>query len=198
MQAEGKVDPFVELVLQDPTREEQEDQRQLSTCIPNEPSPRWGDKFDFIDVSPSSSLLVTVWDKKGSLESFLSFKALKGGTVISYASRMIGSDPHLMGYLPRESSAWVRPCRSLTSMMGSDQGQWHLSSEVWGRTGTLGSSPARLAQVTGGTSSRHGLMQRHAAEHGDSQTRGRVLGSPIRDPACGGRSDSQACCTRAR
>ena len=78
MQAEGKVDPFVELVLQDPTREEEEDQRQLSTCIPNEPSPRWGDKFDFIDVSPSSSLLVTVWDKKGTLESFLSFKALKG------------------------------------------------------------------------------------------------------------------------
>ena len=84
VQAEGKVDPFVELVLQDPTRELEEDQRQLSTCIPNEPSPRWGDKFDFIDVSPASSLLVTVWDKKGTLESFLSFKALKGGPGLNY------------------------------------------------------------------------------------------------------------------
>ena len=72
------MDPFVELVIQDPTREHEEDQRQISTCVPNEPSPRWGDKFDFIDVSPSSSLLVTVWDKKGTLESFMSFKALKG------------------------------------------------------------------------------------------------------------------------
>ena len=46
--------------MQDPTREEEPDQRQLSTCIANEPNPRWGDKFDFIDVSPTSTLLVQV------------------------------------------------------------------------------------------------------------------------------------------
>ena len=60
LQATGKVDPWVEFTMQDPTREDEPDQRQLSTCIANEPSPRWGDKFDFIDVSPQSTLLVQV------------------------------------------------------------------------------------------------------------------------------------------
>ena len=65
MQATGKVDPWVEFTMQDPTREGEPDQLQLSTCIPNEPNPRWGDKFDFIDVSPTSTLVVQVLHARG-------------------------------------------------------------------------------------------------------------------------------------
>jgi len=65
--ADGQVDPFVELSLFDPATAEVK--KQWSATWNNEPNPKWGEKFDFVNISATSLLTVTVWDKKGMLES---------------------------------------------------------------------------------------------------------------------------------
>ena len=40
-----------------------------STVVPNDNSPRWGDKFDFVMINAHSTLVVTVNDKPGFLGS---------------------------------------------------------------------------------------------------------------------------------
>ena len=77
-QAHGTVDAFVEFVLQDPTREKEE--RQKSKVVPNEPDPRWGDKFDFVMADANSILHVNVYDQKGSMENLVSLKTLAGAS----------------------------------------------------------------------------------------------------------------------
>ncbi|KAK9787262.1 hypothetical protein WJX73_001203 [Symbiochloris irregularis] len=76
LEAHGTVDAFVAFRLQDPTKEKED--RHVSRVIPNEPNPRWGDKFDFVLVDSSSVLHLNVYDKKGGLESLLSLKTLTG------------------------------------------------------------------------------------------------------------------------
>lgn len=65
--ADGQVDPFVELSLFDPATGTSK--KQTSATWNNEPNPKWGEKFDFVNISATSVLTVTVWDKKGVLES---------------------------------------------------------------------------------------------------------------------------------
>lgn len=65
--ADGQVDPFVELSLFDPATGGSK--KQTSATWNNEPNPKWGEKFDFVNISATSVLTVTVWDKKGMLES---------------------------------------------------------------------------------------------------------------------------------
>lgn len=65
--ADGQVDPFVELSLYDPATGTSK--KQWSATWNNEPNPKWGEKFDFVNISATSVLTVTVWDKKGVLES---------------------------------------------------------------------------------------------------------------------------------
>jgi hypothetical protein len=57
----------VELSLFDPATAEVK--KQWSATWNNEPNPKWGEKFDFVNISATSLLTVTVWDKKGMLES---------------------------------------------------------------------------------------------------------------------------------
>jgi hypothetical protein len=73
---EDEVDPFIELVLNDPTKPKPD--VQTSAVVMNESNPRWGDKYDFINVSAASSLTVVVWDKESFLSSLLSLKTLVG------------------------------------------------------------------------------------------------------------------------
>lgn len=65
--ADGQVDPYVELSLFDPATGGSK--KQTSATWNNEPNPKWGEKFDFVNISATSVLTVTVWDKKGVLES---------------------------------------------------------------------------------------------------------------------------------
>lgn len=61
--AEGQVDPFVRLELDDPVVANNE--IHSSPIIMNEPSPRWNVKYDYIMVSATSTLTATVYDKQG-------------------------------------------------------------------------------------------------------------------------------------
>jgi len=85
--ATGQVDPFVELSLLDPATGVP--QKQWSATWNNEPNPRWGEKFDFVNVSATSILTVNVWDKKGIMEA--AFAALKGLTLKRVMTEKIGS-----------------------------------------------------------------------------------------------------------
>lgn len=72
----GDVDPFVEFILYDPVT--RDSQKQESSKLPNEPNPKWGEKFDFVMVSAPSILTVNVWDTLNWLEGRLSVKGLTG------------------------------------------------------------------------------------------------------------------------
>ena len=85
--ATGQVDPFVELSLLDPAIGVP--QKQWSATWNNEPNPRWGEKFDFVNVSATSILTINVWDKKGLMEA--AFAALKGLTLKRVMTEKIGS-----------------------------------------------------------------------------------------------------------
>lgn len=50
----GDVDPYVELLLFDPATKETK--KQQTSQLQNEPSPKWGEKFDFPMVSAPSIL----------------------------------------------------------------------------------------------------------------------------------------------
>ena len=67
--ADGQVDPFVELSLYDPALGSSK--KQWSATWNNEPNPKWGEKFDFVNISATSVLTVTVWDKKNVFESLV-------------------------------------------------------------------------------------------------------------------------------
>lgn len=84
--ADGQVDPFVELSLFDPATAEVK--KQWSATWNNEPNPKWGEKFDFVNISATSLLTVTVWDKKGMLESVVT--AVKGFSVKRSMTEKIG------------------------------------------------------------------------------------------------------------
>lgn len=84
--ADGQVDPFVELALFDPATAEVK--KQWSATWNNEPNPKWGEKFDFVNISATSLLTVTVWDKKGMLESVAT--AVKGLTLKRSMTEKIG------------------------------------------------------------------------------------------------------------
>ncbi|KAK9809105.1 hypothetical protein WJX72_009433 [[Myrmecia] bisecta] len=71
------VDAFVELRLDDPAREKPEVQH--TTTIMNEDNPRWGEKFDFVSISATSKLYITVFDKQGLFEGFSTIKSLAHG-----------------------------------------------------------------------------------------------------------------------
>lgn len=51
-----------------------------STVVPNDNSPRWGDKFDFVMINAHSTLVVTVNDKPGFLGSMFG-KSAKDNSV---------------------------------------------------------------------------------------------------------------------
>ncbi len=70
------VDPFVELKLYDPARNDSE--VQTSSHLVNEPNPKWGEKFDFLMKSATSVLTVDVWDTLGWMEGRFSLKGLTG------------------------------------------------------------------------------------------------------------------------
>lgn len=72
----GDVDPYVEVALYDPARNETE--RQETSKQVNEPDPKFGEKFDFIMASATSALNVTVYDTLGWMEGRLSLKGLTG------------------------------------------------------------------------------------------------------------------------
>lgn len=72
----GDVDPYVEVALYDPARNETE--RQETSKQVNEPDPKFGDKFDFIMASATSVLNITVYDTLGWMEGRLSLKGLTG------------------------------------------------------------------------------------------------------------------------
>ena len=75
-----ELDTFVELELHDPEKADVESQR--SSVIMNEDNPRWGEKFDFVMVSATSALDLTVYDKQGFFDNLLSVKALTGNLSI--------------------------------------------------------------------------------------------------------------------
>ena len=81
-----ELDTFVELELHDPDKADVELQR--TSVIMNEESPRWGEKFDFVMVSATSTLDLTVYDKQGFFDNLLSVKALTGNL-----SNQAGQDP---------------------------------------------------------------------------------------------------------
>ena len=66
----------MELELHDPEKDDVELQR--SSVMMNEENPRWGEKFDFVMVSATSTLELTVYDKQGFFDNLLSVKALTG------------------------------------------------------------------------------------------------------------------------
>ena len=72
----GDVDPYVEVALYDPAKNETE--RQETSKQVNEPDPKFGDKFDFIMASATSVLNITVYDTLGWMEGRLSLKGLTG------------------------------------------------------------------------------------------------------------------------
>lgn len=100
-QAHGTVDAFVEFILLDPTKD---DEKQISSVIPNEPDPRWGQKFDFVMADANSNLLITVFDKKGGMESLVSLKTLAGE--LAPRCTIVHQEPLLEGQLPHETAAW--------------------------------------------------------------------------------------------
>lgn len=48
----------MELTLNDPATKRVE--TQLSSTFENEPNPKWGEKFDFVNISPMSILTLKV------------------------------------------------------------------------------------------------------------------------------------------
>ncbi|DBA90530.1 TPA: hypothetical protein ACH3X1_003782 [Trebouxia sp. C0004] len=75
--AEGQVDPFVELELDDPVVANNE--IHTSPIIMNEPSPRWNVKYDYIMISATSTVTATVYDKQGFFDGIMSLpKTLLG------------------------------------------------------------------------------------------------------------------------
>lgn len=75
--AEGQVDPFVELELDDPVVPNNE--IHTSPIIMNEPSPRWNVKYDYIMISATSTVTATVYDKQGFFDGIMSLpKTLLG------------------------------------------------------------------------------------------------------------------------
>lgn len=73
------MDPYVELLLYDPARNDAE--RQESSHLVNEPNPKWDEKFDFVMCSAPSVLTVNVYDSLGWLEGRLSLKGLTGASL---------------------------------------------------------------------------------------------------------------------
>lgn len=63
----NEVDPYVRLTLFDPERGGTESFR--TTVQVNDATPRWNEKFDFIDIPASSYLTATIYDKASMLQS---------------------------------------------------------------------------------------------------------------------------------
>eukprot|EP00803_Ostreobium_quekettii_P010414 evm.model.scf_2737EXC.1 EVM.evm.TU.scf_2737EXC.1 scf_2737EXC:263-9582(+) len=68
-------DTYVHFSLHDKVTHKVAERR--STVVPNDSSPRWGDKFDFVMINAHSDLVITVIDKAGLLESVVSLKIAK-------------------------------------------------------------------------------------------------------------------------
>ncbi|CAD7700524.1 unnamed protein product [Ostreobium quekettii] len=66
---------YVHFSLHDKVTHKVTDQR--STIVPNDSSPRWGDKFDFVMINAHSDLVITVIEQTGFLESVVSLKIAK-------------------------------------------------------------------------------------------------------------------------
>ncbi len=71
----GQVDAYIRMTLYDPSTGNTEAFR-TSTQI-NDPSPRYNQKFDFIDVPAISHFTATVFDKSGLIESRLTMTPWK-------------------------------------------------------------------------------------------------------------------------
>lgn len=90
--AEGQVDPFVRLELDDPVVANNE--IHSSPIIMNEPSPRWNVKYDYIMVSATSTLTATVYDKQGFFDGITALpKMLLGDScnapsILSYTTSL--------------------------------------------------------------------------------------------------------------
>lgn len=68
-------DTYVSFTLYD--KESKRTETQRSSVVLNDNSPRWGDKFDFVMIHANSSLLVTVMEKPGFMESMMTMKFVK-------------------------------------------------------------------------------------------------------------------------
>lgn len=61
---------------------------QKSTQVVNDSSPRWGTKFDFVDITAGSTLFCQVYDKPGVLEGMSS--NLKSVVGIKKSDKLLG------------------------------------------------------------------------------------------------------------
>ena len=88
------MDPYVSLSLFDATTGGTE--KYTTTTQMNDASPRWSEKFDFIDVPATSKLTATVYDRSSMMESRLSltpWKAVRPSRRAFHALRASNSGP---------------------------------------------------------------------------------------------------------
>lgn len=52
-------------------------EEQKSSYALNDNNPRWGDKFDFVNINANSTLTVTVVEKPSIMESMITMKFVK-------------------------------------------------------------------------------------------------------------------------
>ena len=71
----GEVDGYVRLTLFDPSNDETEAFR--TKVEDNDTSPRFDEKFDFINVPTTSIFTATVFDKRGLIEGHMTLKPWK-------------------------------------------------------------------------------------------------------------------------
>ena len=80
----GQVDAYVRMTLYDPSTGHTEAFR--TTTQINDPSPRFNQKFDFIDVPAISHFTAAVYDKSGLIESRLTMTPWKQVRVVMLLS----------------------------------------------------------------------------------------------------------------
>ena len=109
------MDAYIRMTLYDPSTGNTEAFR-TSTQI-NDPSPRYNQKFDFIDVPAISHFTATVFDKSGLIESRLTMTPWKQARETSHSLH-----PHRARALPasaaappRASTRQTQPVYSVTS-----------------------------------------------------------------------------------
>ena len=85
----GQVDAYIRMTLYDPSTGNTEAFR-TNTQI-NDPSPRFNQKFDFIDVPAISHFTATVFDKSGLIESRLTMTPWKQARRVWRASNTCGA-----------------------------------------------------------------------------------------------------------
>lgn len=77
----GQVDAYVRMTLYDPSTGHTEAFR--TTTQINDPSPRFNQKFDFIDVPAISHFTASVYDKSGLIESRLTMTPWKQARMVT-------------------------------------------------------------------------------------------------------------------